>query len=336
MQSYSFITDFLYNLSMETLQTRRVVIYLAFAFGIAWLFGLIVYLTGGMVDSPVIVPGLNITLATVLIALGYMWSPALAHILTRVITREGWRDTLLRPNFRRGWPYWFAAWLLPAVLTLVGAAVFFLLQPQYFDPELTLLRSMLPPGLEINLWLLVAVQIVQAMLIAAVINSLFTFGEEFGWRAYLLPKLLPLGARNAVLVSGVIWGLWHAPVIAMGHNYGLEYPGFPWSGILMMCVFTTAGGALISWVTLRGGSVWPAVIAHAVLNGIAGTAVLFTQGEPNPLVGPLPVGIVGMAGFILFALWLLLRPDALEPVEPVRRAAAGEPSEVVGGPLSAN
>ena len=85
-------------IAREPLDTRRIALFLVFAYGIAWAFGLITYLTGGIANSPQLIPGVPITLAMVLVATGYMWAPALAHILTRLITHEGWRDTFLRPR----------------------------------------------------------------------------------------------------------------------------------------------------------------------------------------------------------------------------------------------
>lgn len=300
---------------MSTIDRRRVTVFLAFAYGIAWAFALVVYLTGGLVNSPVLIPALNVTLATVLLALGVMWAPALAHILTRLVTREGWGDVGLRPNLRRGWPYWLAAWFLPGILTLVGMIAFFALFPTFFDPSLGAIMQLLPPGDSIDPWVLAVAQLVQAMLIAPLINGFFTFGEEFGWRAYLQPKLMPLGGRTAILLVGLIWGLWHAPIIAMGHNYGFDYPGAPWSGILMFVWIAVLFAALLGWVTVRGGSVWPAVIGHGAINGIAGLGVLFLQGQPNPLLGPLPVGVIGSLGFavaaaIIFASRRALAPDS--------------------------
>jgi len=300
---------------MSTIDRRRVTVFLAFAYGIAWAFALVVYLTGGLANSPVLIPALNVTLATVLLALGVMWAPALAHILTRLVTREGWGDVGLRPNLRRGWPYWLAAWFLPGILTLVGMIAFFALFPTFFDPSLGAIMQLLPPGASIDPWVLAVAQLVQAMLIAPLINGFFTFGEEFGWRAYLQPKLMPLGGRTAILLVGLIWGLWHAPIIAMGHNYGFDYPGAPWSGILMFVWIAVLFAALLGWVTVRGGSVWPAVIGHGAINGIAGLGVLFMQGQPNPLLGPLPVGVIGSLGFavaaaIIFASRRALAPDS--------------------------
>ena len=46
-------------------------------------------------------------------------------------------------------------------------------------------------------------------------QMIFTFGEEFGWRGYLLPRLAPLGGISAAIITGVIWGLWHTPVIVL-------------------------------------------------------------------------------------------------------------------------
>jgi hypothetical protein len=126
----------------QGLDTRRIYIYLAFAFGLAWVISLVIYLTGGLANSPIIMPGAGISLAFVLLAGPVMWSPALAHILTRLITREGWQNTYLRPRLRRGWPYWLAAWFLPGVLVIAGMVIFFLLFPRYYDSSLSRLREL--------------------------------------------------------------------------------------------------------------------------------------------------------------------------------------------------
>jgi len=295
-----------------SLDRKRIVIYLAFSFGLAWLVGLVVYLTGGLANSQQLVPGVSV--AMVLLAGGYMMSPALAHVLTRLITREGWRNVGLRPNLRREWPYWLICWFAPGLLTLLGAAIYFITFPQHYDPSLGRLQEMLKTSgaaqLPITPKMIVILQLAQALLIAPLINGLFTFGEEFGWRAYLQPRLLPLGERRAYLLMGVIWGVWHWPFIAMGHNYGLDYVGAPWLGMLAMIWFTRTLGTLLGWASLRAGSVWPAVIGHAAINGIAGIGVFFTQGEPNPLLGPLPVGLIGSTGLALVAFCIWLRPRA--------------------------
>ncbi len=296
------------------LDTKRIAIFLALAFGIAWAIGLVIYLTGGLTDSPELIPGSGFTLAALLLAVGYMWAPALGNIGTRLLTGEGWKDTWLRPHFKRGWPWWLAGWFVPGLLTILGAAIFFTLFPHFFDSQLTTVKELLASSGAadtVNPWLIMVAQTASALLIAPLINSLFTFGEEFGWRAYLQPKLMPLGMRKTMLLMGIIWGVWHWPVIAMGYNYGVDYPGAPWLGPLAMVWFTFVVGTFLGWITLRGNSVWPAVIGHAAVNGIAGWGVLFTQGQPNSLLGPLPVGVVASIPWTLVMLWIMVSPRAM-------------------------
>lgn len=291
---------------------KRIRIFIAFAFGIAWLAALAIYLTGGLAESPY---------TLLLLVVGYMGAPALAHILTRLVTREGWQNLYLQPNLRQGWPYWIITWIAPVLFTFAGMAVFFALFPQFYDPSLSAIQTMLESSAEVtgqaapalSPWVVVITQTITAVLIAPLLNAIPILGEEFGWRAYLQPKLLPLGGRRTMIWMGVIWGLWHAPIIALGHNYGLEYPGAPWLGILAMTWFTFVLGTFLGWATLRAGSVWPAVIGHGAINGIAAISLFFIQGEPNLVLGPTIAGFVGSLPIALVALAILLSRNALKP-----------------------
>ena len=314
------------------LDTIRITLFLVITFGLAWGISLIIYLTGGLENSPVLIPGTPITLAIILLAIPVMWSPAIGNILTRLITKEGRENLYLRPHFKRSWRYWLAAWFLPGILTLVGMGIFFLLFPDTFDSSLGTLQAMLDASgtdININLWVITAVQIIQAMLLAPIANSLATFGEEFGWRGYLQPKLMPLGGRKAMLLMGVIWGVWHWPIILMGHNYGLDYPGAPFLGPLAMVWFCVVMGIFLGWVTLKSNTVWPAVIGHAAINGIAGIGMIFTQGSPNPILGPLPVGIIGGLGFTLVALLIFFSPKGLSETESLSENQAFVTEEAI-------
>lgn len=300
---------------------KRIIIFLIITFTLAWASALVIYLTGGIANSQVVVPTLGMTLAGILMATGMMWAPAVAHILTRLITREGWQDLWLRPKMSRGWKYWLLAWFVPGILIISGAVAYFLIFPQNFDPRLSGFQAQLEAQmaqygstdtLPINPWTILIMQGVQALLMAPVLNALFTFGEEFGWRAYLLPKLLPLGGHKAVLISGVIWGVWHWPVILMGYNYGFDYPGAPWLGLLGMVWFTVMLGIVISWLTIRAGSVWPAVIAHGAGNGIGAIGLFAVMGYANPLLGPSPVGFIGGIFITILAVNLFFLPGAFE------------------------
>jgi CAAX protease family protein len=319
----------------KKVEIKRIYIYLAISFGIAWITGLVIYLTGGLVNSPKLTG--NISLAFVLLATTYMGAPALANLLTRITTEEGWQNAFLRPKFKKSWLYWVMAWVGPGILTIFGAVIFFLIFPQFYDSTFTVLREMISssavaagqPLPEINPWIIVIAQTIQAILIAPAINAIPTLGEEFGWRAYLQPKLVSLmDNRKAVLLTGVIWGVWHWPAILMGHNYGLEYPGVPWLGPLAMVWFCIVLGTFIGWVSLKGGSVWPAVIAHAAINGIAGIGALLVKGDVNPILGPMPVGVIGSIGFSIVAMIIMMSSKGLEmPVSVVEDAAGVSSSE---------
>jgi len=112
-------------------------------------------------------------------------------------------------------------------------------------------------------------------------------------------KLLPM-----LLINGVIWGLWHAPITALGHNYGLSYAWFPFTGIFAMSIFCIVLGTIFSYLTIKTKSCIPAVIAHGSFNGFASVAMYFTVDGGNPFVGPGPTGIVGGSAFIVTAVIL--------------------------------
>jgi membrane protease YdiL (CAAX protease family) len=140
------------------------------------------------------------------------------------------------------------------------------------------------------------------------INAIFTFGEEFGWRGYLLPKLLPLGSVSAAVISGAIWGLWHAPLIVLD---SYNYPGYPWWGVLMMVLFCVEVGIVQAWLRYRSGSIWPAVLSHAALNGQAGFALLMLS-KGDALLAP-PLGLLGLAPLAVFVIVLIVAKQ-LKPV----------------------
>jgi membrane protease YdiL (CAAX protease family) len=143
-------------------------------------------------------------------------------------------------------------------------------------------RGLLPIGV------LVLVQVVSIPL-AAIPNGVLAFGEEVGWRGFLLPALGPLGDWPAVLITGIVWGAWHSPIILLGYNF--ERPDM--SGIALMIVGATAVGAFLGWLRIWSGSIWPAVLGHGAFNAAGGLVLLFSSAEYPPdlaLAGPLGVG----------------------------------------------
>ena len=220
-----------------TPDVRRIAIFYGLALAIAGSAALYIGLNGGLTaDLPV--PGI------VILALVYMPAPAVASLLTRAITREGWGDMGLRVHLRRGWPAWLLGWFAPGLLVIAGTVLYFVFFPQHFDAGLAQLRKLMGIGaaaagaaIPFSPEVVLVLQVVQGLLIAPVVNALPTLGEELGWRAYLQPKLMGLGWRRAMLLMGIFWGVWHWPVLALGYNYGFDYPGAPWLGMVVFVVY---------------------------------------------------------------------------------------------------
>lgn len=293
-----------------SLTTKRILTFLGFAFGIPWVVALVLALTGVWNNNPL----QAVTLANLV----FISSPVLANIITRLVTKEGWGHFMLRPNFRRTWRFWLAAWFLPLLAAVVGGVIFYLLSPQSFDPNLGEVRKLtaaIPSVAAINPWLIVATMAIQGVLIAVPINSVVSLGEELGWRGYLLPKLMErfagaeqashsnlVGARRMALLVGLIHGVWHWPLFFLSTKLDSN-SAFPFP--LVYLVFTCSMSVLLSWATLRSGSVWPAAIGHGAINATSALAGYLLKGPATPLLGPAPTGLIGGFGYLLIALVLL-------------------------------
>jgi len=313
------------NLMNSTIDRRRILIFVAITFGITIAAGMVNLLTGGYGSGGYLRPAPLAQILTYVMA----YSPALAHIATRLITREGWSNTYLRPKLRRGWPFYLAACFLPLVAIITGGAIYYLLFPGRFDLSMAFARETNKIAATDTLASVLSRKALEG-LIGILAGGLLVFiGEEFGWRAYLLPKLMPLGSRKAILLTGAVFGMFHWPMILAGFQYGLGYWGAPVVGPLLFVLIILSPSVIFGWVTLRSGSVWPTCFAHAAHNMFCRLMLLFLTGIPDALIGPEPEGIVGCLGYVLLALPLLLIPRAL-----ARPASAPADASVSANPAS--
>ena len=284
---------------------KRAFVYVLVTFGLTWgyCFAVVYPIANGASLSgvPAIVTQLAVSAC--------MFFPAIGVLLTRLITKEGFSEAWLRPHIKGNIRYYLLAWFGPAVLTFAGMGIYFLIYPDNLDLSFGYFTATLESAgapmetLPIPVGLLMIVQCVQAVFLAPALNFVTCFGEEWGWRGYLLPKVSKqFSTVPTLLITGIIWGLWHAPLTIIGHNYGLGYWGFPFTGIGMMCVFCTVLGIFMAYVTLKTKSCIAAILAHGAINGIAAIGIYFTYDGGNPFVGPAPTGIIGMIPFILVAI----------------------------------
>lgn len=239
-----------------------------------------------------------------------MWMPGLGAILANKFG-EGKKFSELRLNRLGKIGFYFWAWLAPIALTIAAGFVTWLFGwgkvgnlGNLFDGDL--IRTGEIPFITSPL-MLVGI-FASTVILAPLFNTLFALGEELGWRGYLLPKLLPLGQVPAMIISGVIWGIWHAPAILMGHNY----PGYPGLGVVMMTVFTILMGIFLSWLYLKTKSPWAPALSHGTLNAIASLPLIFLHDVDLILGGAL----TSLSGWIALGILILVMAGAGEiPVD---------------------
>ncbi|MDR6865638.1 membrane protease YdiL (CAAX protease family) [Microbacterium resistens] len=275
-----------------------VLLYVVLACGLAWLVALPLWLGDGLRE-----PYAGLLLPVM------MYTPAVATLLVMLILRIPGRGHRLR--FLGIWPLrpakrviWLVVLGLLAPVALVfvtvlvaGAFGWIRLDLIGLSGFQEVLAAQTPPGTPLPpAVVIVLAQLVSIPIAAATVNALAAFGEELGWRGFLLPALRPLGTWPALVLSGVVWGLWHAPIILLGYNFGRT----DITGVLTMVGGCVAWGILLGWLRLRSGSVWPAVFAHGALNASAGMFVWFFAAGTT--TDPVLSGVLGAAGWIVCAV----------------------------------
>ena len=267
-------------------EAKRLVLFLLFAFGIAWIPAIILNETVGYenwFNGPYVIFGLPV-----------IYAPMLANIITRKITKEGWAHSLFHLNLRGHLKYYALAVMIPFVQGLLTYITMTLVYGHWNFSEMT-------DRVSIS-------DYIGNCLIVFALGPLFawnTIGEEFGWRAYMNQKMEPLlGTTGTVIIGGIIWGVWHAQLTVKGHNFGTNYWGFPWLGIVTMSVWCIGMGVFLMWLTKKSGSIFPAAIMHACNNagvGRANTFFLSGVGDTETFQPSMTQNLVCMIPYLILA-----------------------------------
>jgi membrane protease YdiL (CAAX protease family) len=200
-------------------------------------------------------------------------------------------------NWRIWLWYGLGVILFCAVETLLNY-VFKLGQPG--DPA-----ALYPPGSTASLppMALLGATFFSMVITGPLLGLIITFGEEYGWRGYLQSELVHLGRIRGVGLLGIIWGIWHWPVVWMGYNF----PGQPVLGSVLMVAFTVLLAYFLAYAVFKSKGVWTAAYLHGLLNQTMAFFMLavFT---PASIVMSFSIGIPGLLLAVPVLLLILRDP----------------------------
>ncbi|MCX7956297.1 MAG: CPBP family intramembrane metalloprotease [Endomicrobia bacterium] len=274
---------------------RRFWYYIFLTFVLSWLLAALYKVSGGKWNSQ----------TGIFIAILYMFCPFLSvMILQKVFFKEDINKSCAISFNLNSW--FLLAWVLPLIVAFasMGVATFF--PGVEINSDLDsfferISRNLSPQQIEVMKKQFesytinpIFVWISQYLITTITINALTAFGEEIGWRGYLFTELSKkYNFWVTSLIIGVIWGVWHIPLILQGHNY----PNYPVLGVIWMIIFCLLYSPILSFIRKKSGSVIACSILHGGINASYGFSILFLKGGNE-----LTVGILGLSGFVVLFL----------------------------------
>lgn len=230
-------------------------------------------------------------------------TPILASAFTKIITKDH-ETAIIKTRIGRC-TFLLEAFILATIAVSLGLALCFIIFPKMFDNfraafdmDWSLLFD--PETIKMFFWIFIF-----AFCITIILLLIPAYLFSLGWYSYFYPLLSQaIGKKRAAILSGLLIGISCWKFIELGIVYGIDYWGAPFSGMLLILIFTTALSVCISFFTSRSSSLLPPTIFASIT---LGTAFFFPSYEikANTLLASIPEGLVGMSGFVLLAAVLL-------------------------------
>jgi membrane protease YdiL (CAAX protease family) len=277
---------------------NRTTLFLILTFVITYLLAGIYKLVGGDITHRI-----GFTVLGIII----MFIPTISVIIIKKLIHHEKLKTDLLISFKIN-KWFFVAWLIIPIIMFFTFGISLLFPDVIYSPEMSgffkRFESIMTPAqieqmknsfatLPINpIWIF----LIQGLFAGGTIGAIAAFGEELGWRGFLLKEFKEMHFFKAAIIIGFIWGIWHAPMILMGWNY----PQHPQIGVLMMIIFCILLSPLLLYITIKSKSVIAAAILHGSMNGTYVISLMLTDGGND-----LTVGLTGLAGFIALSIALI-------------------------------
>ena len=264
------------------MNTKKLIVFLLWAFLPMVIVGLVMHFSGasavGLQEEPSTIDPLA-AIKGLLFSAGAMLIPLLAVIFTQLIFKE---------------PVLKNLGILMPVIAFAVLGVTLLMPGAQWTPDSEMMQSAIvsmPEG--IGVWGIIAITTVSGLISGITINAVFAFGEEIAWRGFLMKEFKGKKFLLAALWIGIIWGLWHTPIILNGHNY----PQHPMAGVFMMVVFCLLLTPMLMYFRQKSGSVIVPAIMHGTFNAVVGISAAVVTPANDLLYGG-----AGLAGFIVLLM----------------------------------
>jgi uncharacterized protein len=253
-----------------------------------------------------------------------MWWVTVSSVVARLVWRESPRDISFRWGGSAGTRAVIVATALPLLVGLVAYGISWSTGlAQFHAPDFS------KPVLGLSITGGSSERFVKFLLLSLTVIGLYgclsAAGEEIGWRGYMLTRLIAARIPAPIFISGLIWGLWHTPLILSGQYASGPHPLLS----AMVFVGTVVGiGFVFAWLRLSSGSIWPCIWAHGVWNAvIQGPFDQSTVGY-SPYVGEsgvLTALAVAAFAIVLYRVWpLSLRAATYQGLAGAGVAAVAE------------
>jgi membrane protease YdiL (CAAX protease family) len=296
---------------------NSVLLYSLISFGFSWIIFLFIVLFNLSYQNPI----------TVILLVIYMFGPFVASFVVTKIKKEKFTEKIgLNKKINR---WFFVSWFIfvfIVIFTILISVLFpkislSLKMEGFFEKYSNLLKDpstmKMKEQMERMPLLFFFLSMIQGLFAGATINALAAFGEESGWRGFLLNEMKDKNFVDATFRIGLLWGAWHAPIIALGHNY----PEHPKIGVFMMIIWCVLLTFIFNYLRIKSKNVLSSAVLHGTLNAVAGISIIYVKGGND-----LTVGLTGVSGFLslIFFIGLIFAYDVYISKEKIFLSKIGD------------